>query len=463
MKFLRPFFFLRSLLAKYMLIILIAMSITQVAYFVIALFALEITKTGQDESLNEVNQESNVEERWHDEAKHIQNFTDETITQHFESWKQRYPKAAMFWISEDGTLRSKVNVQEQLPSTWTPSFTTKFIKERYGGNPFTVIAFVGEDETNGFIVLEIPRDVFNPPLRNIYEQYGSLVFLGVIVIVLFFICISFLFFRGIRKRLLKLQDAMEIRDVDGLPIEIHVKKKDEIGQLEQTFNHMVVELRESKHRERKEEQLRRQLIANLSHDLRTPLTKIRAQAYSISKENLSEEGKQAIQAMETSIVNIDGLIENLMSYTLLMASTYIFEPKEINVVRFAREQMTTWYPVFEKEGFDIDIELQAFDDNMWLIDPLWLGRVFDNIFQNVLRHANSGKYLGVKTESTAHYDAFIIKDYGKGMKNESNAKGAGIGLSIVDLMVKGMELEWDITSSESGTIIKIKKQKDLSK
>lgn len=170
-----------------MLIILIAMSITQVAYFVIALFALEITKTGQDESLNEVNQESNVEERWHDEAKHIQNFTDETITQHFESWKQRYPKAAMFWISEDGTLRSKVNVQEQLPSTWTPSFTTKFIKERYGGNPFTVIAFVGEDETNGFIVLEIPRDVFNPPLRNIYEQYGSLVFLGVIVIVLFFL------------------------------------------------------------------------------------------------------------------------------------------------------------------------------------------------------------------------------------------------------------------------------------
>ncbi len=445
-----------------MLIILIAMSITQIAYFVIAFFAFEITKTGQDESLNEVNQESNVEERWHDEAKRIQNFTDETITQHFESWKQRYPKAAMFWISEDGTLRSKVNVQEQLPLKWTPSFTTKFIKERYGGNPFTVIAFLGEDETNGFIVLEIPRDVFNPPLVKVYEQYGAFVLLGVIVIVLFFISVSFLFFRGIRKRLLKLQDAMEIRDVDGLPIEIHVKKQDEIGQLEQTFNHMVVELRESKHREMKEEQLRRELIANLSHDLRTPLTKIRAQAYSISKEDLSEEGKQAIKAMETSVVNIDGLIENLMSYTLLMASRYIFEPKEIDVIRFAREQMTTWYPVFEKEGFDIDIELQAFDDNKWLIDPLWLGRIFDNIFQNVLRHANSGKYIGVKTESTAYYDAFILKDYGKGMKNESNAKGAGIGLSIVDIMVKGMELEWDITSSESGTEIKIKRYKQVT-
>jgi len=293
----------------------------------------------------------------------------------------------------------------------------------------------------------------------VYEQYGSIVLFGVIAIILFFIIISFLFFRGIRKRLLHLQEAMEIRDVDGLPIETKVKKKDEIGQLEQSFNRMVCELRESKNREQKEEQLRRELIANLSHDLRTPLTKIRAQSYSISKETLSEDGKQAIKAMETSIVSVDALIENLMSYTLLMASKYKFEPKEINIIRFVREQMTTWYSVFEKEGFEIDIELHSFENNEWQVDPIWLGRIFDNLFQNILRHASSGKYIGVETESTEYYDAFIIKDHGNGMKNESNAKGAGIGLSIVDIMVKGMNLDWEIESSESGTKIKIKHYK----
>lgn len=219
---------------------------------------------------------------------------------------------------------------------------------------------------------------------------------------------------------------------------------------------MVCELRESKQRQQKEEQLRRELIANLSHDLRTPLTKVRAQSYSISKETLSEEGKQALRAMETSIVNIDALIENLMSYTLLMASKYKFEPKEINAIRFVREHLTTWYPVFEREGFTIDIELQAFEHHEWCVDPIWLGRILDNLFQNVLRHANSGKYIGVKTESTASYTAFIIEDHGNGMKNESNAKGAGIGLSIVDVMVKGMHLEWDICSDPSGTKIIIK-------
>ncbi len=256
---------------------------------------------------------------------------------------------------------------------------------------------------------------------------------------------------------------MEIRDVDGLPIEIQVKKRDEIGQLEHSFNRMVCELRDSKQRQQKEEQLRRELIANLSHDLRTPLTKVRAQSYTISKEALSEEGKQALKAMDTSIVNIDALIENLMSYTLLMASKYKFEPKDINVIRFVREHLTTWYPVFEREGFTIDIELQSFEPVEWRVDPLWLGRVFDNIFQNVLRHANSGKYISVKTESTACYTAFIVEDHGQGMKNESNAKGAGIGLSIVDVMIKGMHLEWDIHSDHSGTKIIIKKSAKLEK
>ena len=66
----------------------------------------------------------------------------------------------------------------------------------------------------------------------------------------------------------------------------------------------------------------------------------------------------------------------------------------------------------------------------------------------------SGQYM-VRTESSDQYDVFIITDRGKGMENESNEKGAGIGLSIVDMMVKGMELDWKIESSEKGTIIKI--------
>ena len=80
--------------------------------------------------------------------------------------------------------------------------------------------------------LRFPDHVVNTPSGKIYEQYGAILFFGTIFVVLLFITVSFLFFRGIRKRLLGLQDAMVIRDVDSLPIQIDTNRKDEIGQLE---------------------------------------------------------------------------------------------------------------------------------------------------------------------------------------------------------------------------------------
>lgn len=449
--------FFRSLQAKYMLIILMAISLVQISFLGIAAFVTGIAENV--ETASEDTDPNAIEEKWHEEANHLQNTSEAQIKQHFAKWKQQFPEASMFWVDGQGRLTEQIDVEETLPSEWTSAFTAKFIKERYGGDPFTVIAFVGDDEANGFIVLEMPRKSFEPPMQAVYDEYGNILLIGMITIIFIFITISFLFFRSIRKRLLHLQESMTTRDADGLPIQTDVKKQDEVGQLEQTFNDMVLELRESKRREQEEEQLRRELIANLSHDLRTPLTKISAQTYSLAKQDVTEEAKQAIKALETSIRDIDRLIENLMSYTLLIASKYKLERKEIDVVRYVRESLASWYPVFEKEGFEIEVELHSFENNHWVVDPTWLGRILDNVFQNVLRHAKSGRFIKVKTEATDQYDAFVMIDRGKGMKHSSDEKGAGIGLSIVDMMVKGMELEWDIQSSEHGTAIKIMKYK----
>ncbi|WP_370221422.1 histidine kinase dimerization/phospho-acceptor domain-containing protein [Cytobacillus sp.] len=446
--------FFQSLQAKYMAIILVALFLFQAAYLLVAMLAMGLQEDISGEKNKNESDPSHIEEKWHADAAEVENASSESIHKLFSKWKKDYPEASMFWVDEKGNVLEQLDVKGDLPANWTPAFTAKFIKERYGGDPFTVISFIGGDEKNGFIVLEIPRNLFLPPIVEVTEKYGLFLGAGLLLIISLFIIVSFLFFRGIRKRLLQLQEAMERRDMDNLPIGIDVQNNDEIGQLERTFNEMILELKESKQREQEEEQLRRELIANLSHDLRTPLTKINAQTYSIAKENLSPGGKQAVKALETSIVNIDRLIENLMSYTLLMASKHKQELIELDAVRFVRESLASWYPVFEKESFEVNIELEPFEVK-WLTDPMWLGRIFDNILQNILRHAKDGLYLKVATESTDEYDAIVVIDHGKGLKNSSNEKGAGIGLSIVDMMVKGMKLEWDIDSGDEGTIIKI--------
>jgi signal transduction histidine kinase len=440
----------RSLLAKYMIIIFTAIFLIQITYIVSAVFMFNADQNifHQDKKPNPVE----IEEKWHNEANAMHQVNTDTVVKHFDKWHKAYPNASMFWVDQNGILSAKLRENIDLPNEWSSVYTAKFIKERYEGDPFTVIAFVGTEQQEGFMVFEFPRKALEQPNG---QKYGNIILIIAAIFIVLFIVVSFLFFRGIRKRLLHLQEAMEVRDVDGLPIQIDIKRMDEVGQLEQSFNGMVGELRTSKDREREEEQLRRELIANLSHDLRTPLTKLLAHTYSIAREELSTEGKKSIKVMEESITRVDSLIENLMSYTLLMASKYKYEPKETDIIRFVRESSASWYPVFEKEEFKIDIQLTPFNQKVWVIDPIWLGRILDNLFQNVVRHAKSGRYVGVATETTAEYDALTITDHGQGIESSSNESGAGIGLSIIDMMVKGMKLDWEIQSSEQGTVIKI--------
>jgi len=442
-----------------MVIILMALVLFQGAYLMIASFALIGQNVQEKQYQDEALSPDFIEKNWHLEAKQLESPSKDQIAQHFTKWKEVYPEASMFWVNANGQLIEQLNLKENLPPEWDSTYTAKFIKERYGGNPFTVIGFIGNNENQGFIVFELDRTTLNPPLIKVYEQYGTFLLIGVVIIVVSFILISFSFFRGIRKRLVFLQDAMSIRDVDGLPVQVVVKKQDEIGQLEHSFNLMVKELRASREREQKEEQLRRELIANLSHDLRTPLTKIRAQTYTLTKDEQSIEKLEQLKKLEASVASIDRLIENLMSYTLLMSKKYQYNPRELDILRFVRESLATWYPVFEKEGFKMDIELESLKERQWTVDPIWFERILDNLFQNIIRHAKDGQYVGVSTETTEQFDAIVITDHGKGMQNESDEKGAGIGLSIVDLMIKNMQLCWEIETDQSGTTIKIIRKK----
>lgn len=443
--------FLSSLLAKYILIIIIALFLLQAAYFAIVIIFFNLM---EDTDSSERQEEySKIEESWHQEASQL--ISEDDINQLFEEWQENYPDASMFWVNGKGILSAQRNLQENLPDEWDATYTAQFLKSHYDDDPFTVVAFAGENEEDGFIVLQLSREIFKPQGQRLTEKYGWTIIMLTIGVVFLFIFLSLWFFRGIRKRLVYLQEAMEIRDTDGLPILIEEKKRDEIGDLEKSFNRMVQELRESRDREQEEEQLRKELIANLSHDLRTPLTKINAQAFTLQKMNLPEEAKRSLQLTTKSIEDVDKLIENLLSYTLLMASKYKKNMEEVDMARYVRQYLAAWYPVFEKEGFEVDIEIKPFERNTWKVDLLWFSRILDNLLQNVLRHAGDGKYISVRTESKAEYDAVVITDKGRGMQGGTDQKGAGVGLSIVDMMVKGMQLDWEIDSTEQGTTIKI--------
>jgi signal transduction histidine kinase len=184
--------------------------------------------------------------------------------------------------------------------------------------------------------------------------------------------------------------------------------------------------------------------------LRTPLTIIRQHAYTIQKNPASEKAALSIQVLINKLDDVGRLIENLLSYNLLMAGKVQMEIKSIDVIEEMRNALAEWYSVFEEENFEIEINLSD-QSLIWKVDSIWLRSIFDNLFQNILRHAHVGKYVGIAIVERDGETFLFIKDKGLGMETKSQQKGAGIGLGIVALMTREMNLQWYVSTSSRGT------------
>lgn len=395
---------------------------------------------------------SKLANAWHKDARLLSDKTAEKIDSRLYELKQTYPEASLFWVDSTGNTRLQLPKQDVIPEVWSLNDTIQFMKTRIDADPFTIVAFIGGESSReqGFMVLELPRKYMNPETvrRDDTRFYGFFLFLIFSV----FLLISYLFMRDIRKRLLRLESSMTHTGTNGLPLKTIEGRPDEIGRLEQAFNHMVDELENSRKREMEEETLRKDLISNLSHDLRTPLTVLGSHLYSLRKEPLSEQGMKSLSLMENKIDDLDGLIDHLLSYNLLTSGRYEVNLQRQDILRIVRESAAAWYPLWERSGFEIDINLPE-EAVVWEVDEQGFRRILDNLFQNLLRHASSGRYVGICITEWRQQRTLVVEDHGPGLEAVSSASGAGLGLLIVDMLLQEMGLHRETETSQAGTRI----------
>jgi signal transduction histidine kinase len=157
--------------------------------------------------------------------------------------------------------------------------------------------------------------------------------------------------------------------------------------------------------------------------------------------------------MNHTITRVGDLMDDLLSYTLLASGKHPFVPTSIDIGRLVRASVAAWYPVFEEQEIQIDVDLPAEKTFYWEADPQWMTRVLDNLFQNILRHASEGKYANIVVD--VEKEQIIVADRGPGIDNSSSARGAGIGLSTSNYMLQKMKLKADFISDNNGTRVTI--------
>lgn len=202
--------------------------------------------------------------------------------------------------------------------------------------------------------------------------------------------------------------------------------------------------------EKSESELRKQ-IANISHDLRTPLTSILGYVQLIKDESTSEEEKQEyLDIIEKRSKVLQNLITSFYDLSRLEANEYDLEFKKVNVESLLREIVAAFYNDFVDKGFEVEVDLQEKLPAI-IADENAVIRIFTNIFQNALKHGNktmsicqrqvdgviistfSNRVENFTQEDLEHvFDRFFTGDR---MRTGQNT---GLGLTIVKKLTESM-------------------------
>jgi signal transduction histidine kinase len=220
--------------------------------------------------------------------------------------------------------------------------------------------------------------------------------------------------------------------------------------------------------EHREEELRRS-IANLSHDLRTPLTSIMGYIQLIKADKLTKEDREKyVYIVHKRTETLQSLISSFYELSRIESSEYKFNLKAVNLSNLLYETVALYYDDFVKNNIEPEIKV---DKNVHQIitDEKAVMRIFSNLVSNVIKHGErkviielrqengyivtefKNNVQGLKEEDVVHlFDRFFTVDLARSDKN------TGLGLSITKALVEQLGHEIEAILDNEILTIKVK-------
>lgn len=272
----------------------------------------------------------------------------------------------------------------------------------------------------------------------------------------------------------KLSTAAKKISEGDLEYSVQSDKKDELGDLANTFEQMRLKLREADREQKQYEQNRQELIASISHDLKTPLTSMKGYVKGIQDgvANTPEKLDRYMDTINRTANDMDGLIDELFLYSKLDLKREAFHFERVDVYAFFTDFIDELAFNLEKEQGTAILSADKKNSYMVEADREKLRRVVMNIIQNSLKYMDK-EQKEIHVNLTAESGRIVVemKDNGSGIsKNDiphifesfyrtdtsrnSATGGIGLGLSIVKKIIQGHDgTVWAKSEPGKGTSI----------
>ena len=196
-----------------------------------------------------------------------------------------------------------------------------------------------------------------------------------------------------------------------------------------------------------EEKHFKELIANISHDLRTPLTAIKGYQQLLENSELTEDQLKKLKIARKHADELGNLIEHFFEYSYLINAELKLNIEKINLTNIVTECLAASITTFEKRGLMVQVEKAA--AVFVLADQEMLVRIVQNLIQNCATHSSSNVMVKISAmknavisfknlvENSTEIDAKRLFDRFY-TTDQARRKTTGLGLSIVKLLAEQM-------------------------
>ncbi|MEW6052214.1 MAG: ATP-binding protein [Nitrospirota bacterium] len=331
-----------------------------------------------------------------------------------------------------------------------------------------ILPVVAGNEHYGYIHLKINAEDFSDILTNNAIQRvvaTSLVFgLGIVLAAL----LSWFYTKPIHN----VVNAARSVAAGDLSMELYTDRKDEIGELTQTFNYMVQKLREERALEEKLREAEHlsgiaQLAKGIAHEIRNPLNFISLSIDHLKTKHAPAEEKDRVvfESLITSIKHEIQRLNKLVGDFLDYGKPLKLSLQEVNLAGLIKEIISLVWAKAEKDGIRIHFLDQGIPKLS--VDPELLKTCILNIVLNAFQAMPSGGKLSIDAKKSQHKVYIVIEDTGIGVPKENLPKlfdpffstkstGLGLGLAMTRRVIEEHGGKVDFQSEEGrGSIITI--------